>query len=277
MGKAVKGWQGELELLFQQRQGQTSPVRHRATAPLKLQRPFYPDHKTCQSVIVHTAGGMVGGDRLAIDIQAEAETQPLITTAAANKVYRSAGPISQQAAHLTIGAGALLEWLPQETIIFDQAQYQQSVRVDLAPEAIWLGWDLMRLGRSARGERFSQGQVRSHTEVWRGDMPLWIDRQWIEGGSPVLTSPHGFAGYPVIASFALVGKIIKPEHLEIIRSLWPDFNDADMGVTALQSGMLCRYRGTSTQQARTWFVKIWRYLKPYLNGKTAYVPRVWGL
>ncbi|MBE9070425.1 urease accessory protein UreD, partial [Leptolyngbya cf. ectocarpi LEGE 11479] len=84
-------WQGTLDLCFSNVNGKTLPTKSYSTAPLRIQRPFYPAAapENCQSVIVHTAGGMVGGDRLQMGITAEPGTQVLVTTAAAHKVYRS--------------------------------------------------------------------------------------------------------------------------------------------------------------------------------------------
>jgi len=90
----------------------------------------------------------------------------------------------------------------QETIVFNGAIYQQDLRIELSPGARWLGWEITRLGRSARGERFCRGW-RSHTEIWQG-RPLWIDRQWIPAGEEIINSPHGLAGQSVVpVSFGL--------------------------------------------------------------------------
>ena len=161
-------------------------------APLKVQRPFYPEGESiCHSVVLHTAGGIVGGDRLDLRVHLQPHTQAVITSAAAAKVYRSNGREAQQTTHLQVSDSACLEWLPQETIVFDGANYQQQLRVDLAPNAMWLGWDITRLGRSARGEQFASGMWRSQTEVWQGDQLIWVDPQIIQGGSSVMSSLHG--------------------------------------------------------------------------------------
>ena len=104
----------------------------------------------------------------------------MITSAAASKIYRSSGLESQQNIDIKLEAGANLEWLPQETIVFDGAIYRQNLRVELAPTARILLWEITRFGRSARGEKFASGEWRSHTEVWQQNSPLWIDRQLLK-------------------------------------------------------------------------------------------------
>jgi urease accessory protein len=280
------GWQGKLDLAFAYAQEKTSLVHCQVQAPLKVQRPFYPEgNRVCHSVILHTAGGIVGGDRLALNVTLQPQAQVLITTAAAGKIYRSNGLQARQTTFLEVSAGACLEWLPQETIVFNQAIYRQDLRIELAPGATWLGWEITRLGRSARGERFLQGQWRSHTEVWQQGHPLWIDRQWLQGGEPWMDSPNGLAGCPVIASLAWLGAPISPELLEKIRLLWDTTNETsgfadgndEAAVTRLQSGLLCRYRGNSTQVARRWLIAVWQLIRLSSSRQTACLPGVWSL
>jgi urease accessory protein len=273
------GWQGSLELEFAFRDRATQLSYSRSQAPLKLQRPFYPEGpEVCHCVLLHTAGGVVGDDRLSLDCRLQPQTQALITSAAASKIYRSNGLVAQQTTQLQIGENACCEWFPQETIVFEGANYQQNLRVDLAAGAIWIGWEITRLGRSARGEQFLSGNWRSRTEVWRQDQPLWIDPQWISGSPVVVNSPHGLAGHPVIASLALVGKAVERELITQARSLWQTgAYPGEAGVTSLTEGLLCRYRGPSTQAARAWFMQVWHLLRQVYLGRAACPPRVWQI
>jgi urease accessory protein len=278
------GWHGHLQLQFSHRHGQTLQTHAQVQAPLKVQRPFYPEGKSvCHSVILHTAGGIVGGDRLSQTIHLEPSAHALITTAAASKVYgRGAGrcalPEARQTIHIQVDADACLEWLPQETIVFNGAIYRQEMRVDLAPGGTWLGWEITRFGRSARGEKFLQGEWRSHTEVWQQGRPLWIDRQWIPASEDLFNSPHGLAGQPIVGSFAWVGQTVSPELLEKARMLWSaNEHQGEAGVTQLTSGLLCRYRGSSTSEVRNWFTEVWHLLRLSFLGRTATKPRVWPI
>ncbi|PSN19431.1 urease accessory protein [filamentous cyanobacterium CCP5] len=268
-------WQGRAQLVYGVRGGRTVPVTAYAQAPLRLQKPLSGQDEPCQSVLVHTAGGLVGGDRLDINIHLQSGSEALVTTAAASKVYRCPNAAARQRVHLHLEANTCLEWLPQEAILFNGARYRQDIRVELAPGALWLGWDIMRFGRSARGERFDQGDMRSHTEVWQAGQPIWGDRQFLIGGSPVLDSPHGLAGYPVVGTLALVGRSPESEHIAQARQLWDCQYSGDVGVTQLQSGLICRYRGPSSQQARRWFVAIWQQLRPWYLQRPVAVPRIW--
>ena len=271
------GWHGSLQLVYGNHQGSTQLTHAQVKAPLKVQRPFYPEGQAiCHSVVLHTAGGIVGGDRLSQNIHLKANAHALITNAAASKVYRSNGQQARQTIEIQVDADACLEWLPQETIVFNGAVYRQDLRVELAQNASWLGWEIARFGRSARGEKFLEGEWRSHTEVWQQGRPLWIDRQWLPGKEEIFNSPHGLAGKPVVASLAWVGQAVSPEIIEKARILWNSQNrQGEAGVTQLISGILCRYRGSSTAEVRNWFTDIWHLLRLSFLGRPSCLPRVW--
>ena len=286
-----RSWRGSLQLVFARQDDRTKLVGDRVRAPLKVQRPFYPEgSQVCHSVILHTAGGVVGGDRLEQIVRLEPDSRALITTAAAGKVYRSNSLCAQQTVTLEVGSRACLEWLPQETIIFNGADYRQDLRVELAPEASWLGWEILRLGRTARGEKFVRGNLRSHTEVWREGVPLWIDRQWLPGCEDVFESPHGLAGQPVVGSLVWVGGVATPETIAAARSKFTTQfttngtentppsspkTSPEIGVTRLTEGLICRYRGQSTRDVRRWFTTVWDLLRSSYLNRPACPPRVW--
>lgn len=275
--EAPQNWQGKLCLVFANRRGATQLVHNEGQAPLKVQRPFYPEgDEVCHSVIMHTAGGIVGGDRLTFDIRLHPNSKALITTPAASKIYRTNGSEAYQSLQVEVAEGACLEWLPQETIVFNQALFRQTLRVNLAPTAQWIGWDIVRFGRSARGERFIEGTMRSHTEVWRGDRPIWIDRQWLEGSETSWASPHALGGCSVVGSLAWIDQAVDSDWVDKVRSLWIGETHTT-GVTRLQSGLLCRYRGNSTTEARQWFIQVWHLIRSRGLGRSTCVPRVWGV
>lgn len=278
-------WHGRLKLDFAAGAHGTVVERAFAQAPLKFQRPFYPEGGLCHGVMLHTAGGIVGGDRLTTQIHLQPETQVLLTTAAATKIYRSNGLEAEYSVHLKVAQNACLEWLPQETIVFNAAQYRQRMRVDLEQDAIWMGWEITRLGRSASGEQFSHGLWRSHTEVWQQNQLIWVDPQGVVGGSEMMHSPHGMADCPVVGSFVLVGRSVSPElvarvrRTAQIRTGSPEDSAAgdlpQTGTTRLTNGLLCRYRGHSTLEVRRWFTEVWGVLRLEVLGRSPCKPRVW--
>ncbi len=274
----ANSWQGNLNLVYVSDKQTTRVQNSYSRAPLKIQRPFYPENpQICHSVILHTAGGMVGGDRLIESIEMKEHSHALITTAAATKVYRTLGELATQTVTLKLEQGACLEWLPQETIIFNQARYRQTLKVELAPDAHWLGWEITRLGRTARGEQFTTGEWRAHTEVWRGGQPLWIERQYLEGSPEMVASPQGLNKQSVVGTLLGIGLPISLETIQKMRSLWQKNQyQGQTGVTqTLGQGVLCRYRGSSTREVRHWFTEVWHLWRHSLGQLPPVQPRIW--
>jgi urease accessory protein len=271
-------WEGNLELNYSNYLGATQLIRGLVKAPLKVQRPFYPEgQEICHTVILHTAGGIVGGDRLLQKIHLQENTRALITTAAATKIYRSNGRRSQQEVVIKIDAAAHLEWLPHETIVFDGAIYQQQMRIELAPGATCLLWEINRFGRTARGEKFVSGEWRSRLEIWQEGKPLWIDRQWLPGNEEIFNAPNGLAGKAIAGSLIWLGKPISEEIISRARDLWQErAGKGQIGVTSTQgNGLLCRYRGNSTSEVKNWFVDIWQLLRLSYFELNTNKSRVW--
>jgi urease accessory protein len=279
---AFPGWQGHLQLTYGYARGKTQAIEHRGTAPLKVQRSFYPESVAiCHNTILHTAGGIVGGDRLNINIDLQSRSRAVITTAAAGKIYGSNGALASEQIIQNVGENACLEWLPQETIIFDGALFDRRLQVNLSATASWLGWEIDRFGRTARGERFSHGVWKSATEVYRQGIPIWIDRQLLYGDDKI-DLPNSLAGYPIVGTLAWIGAgRLEPDELLVsknlvvkARSLF-DGEPSKIGVTRLTEGILCRYRGDSTTEVRRWFTAVWHLLRlSYLDSPPIHL-RVW--
>jgi urease accessory protein len=270
-------WRGAIRLHYDVVDAKTRLAEVWHQAPLKVQRPLYPESNgICHTILIHTAGGMVGGDRLNYRLTLAPHAHAVVTTAAASKIYGAQGKKTEQVIDIDIGENAYLEWLPQEAIIFNQAQFQQTLRVNLAPKASWLGWDIYRFGRTARGERFLEGQWRSQTEVWRGGVPLWIDRQHLPGNPSVLAHPHGLNQCPVVGTLVWMGREVDRDLVQQLRDSWTQLGlSGEVGVSRLQEGVICRYRGQSTAEVRQWFTQVWNHVRFYALGQSACPMRVW--
>ncbi len=270
-------WQGNLELVYTHHQNATRITHSLSQAPLKVQRPFYPEGKEiCHSIILHTAGGIVGSDLLGQKIHLQANANATITTVAAGKIYRSNGDVARQKIDIFLDRQATLEWLPQEMIVFSGAKYRQDVRIELAPTANFLAWDITRFGRTARGEKFLDGEWRSNTEIWQDSKPLWIDRQFLQGSEINCNSLNALAGCAIIASLIYIGQPVNKEIITQARLLWRDKGyEGEAGVTqTLGDGLLCRYRGNSTSNVRHWFTDVWDLLRSQLLNRSTIKLRV---
>ena len=260
-----------------------------ATSPLKLQRAYPQADGRCELPLLHTAGGLVGGDQLTLRAHLAPGSQALLTSVAAQKVYGTVGrsrlvPQGQwarQSLHFSLEAGSDLEWLPQELVLFAGGLLEQNLTVELAAGASWLGMDVVRLGRSAAGETLGQGCWRSRLQVCRrgpeGRRWELVDPLEISGAS--LAAEHGMAGQPVLGS--LVWAAPQPLGAAALAQLLADCRsdrhglEGDLACGALDQGLIARYRGPSSQAARFWFTRLWARIRAVRGLSAPELPRVW--
>ena len=265
-------WHAELELAYARFGDCTRPVQRRHLGPLRVQKHLYAEGpEVCQHIIVHPPGGIAGGDRLNISARVEADAWAQITSPGAAKWYRAAGPAYQQL-DLKVAAGATLEWLPQETIVYSAAQAELTTSIELEGDARLFYWDVVALGRPASGERFDLGHFQAHLDIRRDGRLLWHERQRITGGDGLLDSPIGLDGNPVFATLLVSGEI-DAELLDRCRSL----GHAVRGdLTQLPGLLVARCLASEALLARAWLIDLWRFLRPALLGREAQPPRIWN-
>ena len=273
-------WQASLDLGFERRGESTLLVRREHRGPLRVQKALYPEGpEMCHAIVLHPPAGIAGGDRLQIGIELDADAQALLTTPGAGKWYRSPADgrlWAEQAVRLKVGAGATAEWLPQESIVFDGAQARMRTTVDLEEGARYIGVETLCLGRRASGETFERGSLQLASDIRLSGKLLWRERGVIEGGSHLLHSPIGLAGFSVCSTVLVAGREIAPEILRACRAVTATEPGARCGASALPQLFVGRYLGHSAQAARAWFVALWQHLRPAIIGCEAAVPRIWN-
>ncbi len=272
---APAGWEARLELRFEREVSRTVLAARRHSGPLRVQKALYPEGPgVCQVVVVHPPGGIVGGDSLTIEVAAGLRAHAQFTTPGAAKWYRSAGAVARSDTMLRVAAGALVEWLPQETMLFDGARAAIRLGVELAGDARFIGWDVTQLGRTAAGERFASGRVHQTLELIRGDAMLWCERAVLDGGSPALQAGAVLDGAPVFGTMIAAGADVEDGVLAACRAASPASGAG--AVTRLPQVLIARYRGGCAHAARTYFASLWRVLRPALAGRDAVPPRIWN-
>lgn len=272
-------WHAELHLGFARAGERTVLRENRHRGPLRVQKALYPEGPAvCQAIVLHPPSGIAGGDHLAINIAVDREAQAQITTPGAGKWYRSGGVEASQTVKLSVGENALLEWLPQETIVFDGAQARMETHVNLAADSRFIGWDMLCLGRAAAGERFNQGRFDLFYRVDRENTPLWIERGGFSGNDPMLQSPAGWAGATVSGTLLCTFPELPQQSaalLEALRQIAPP-DAARHGITALPGLLIARYLGDNSEAGRWWLTALWEILRPACCGRPAQIPRIWN-
>jgi urease accessory protein len=271
------GWIARLTLGFERRAEGSVLVRRDHFGPLRVQKALYPEGSgVCHTLLLHPPAGIAGGDELEISAAVGDGAHALLTTPGAGKWYRSAGSWASQRLSFEVNAGGMLEWLPQESIVFDGVLANMQTHVVLEETACFIGWEILCFGRRASGERFGYGALQLSTRIERGGRLIWLERGLLEGGSALLNSPAGLAGFSVSATLLAVGGGLDAELLAACRKLVPEEADARYGVTLLPEVIVARYLGHSAEAARAWMIALWRLLRPAMAGREALMPRIWN-
>lgn len=267
-------WHAELALDYRHDRGRTL-LQRRHSGPLQVQKALYPEGPDlCHTMIIHPPGGIAGGDALTLDIHAHTHAQALITTPGASKWYKANGQPAMQRISLKIDGA--LEWLPQESIVFNAAEVRSTIDIDLGRDAASLGWDIVALGRAAAGEVFGEGSFAQTIRLRDDGRLQWVERSRIEGGDGLLSSPIGLAGRHVFGCLWAAGPQWSDAQLELLRSDLPA--DSATAVTRIAPRLLlARVLAYSTPAARNALTTLWKLLRPLVfNGRSAQLPRIWA-
>jgi urease accessory protein len=171
---------GRIALSVRANNGETRRFRIREEGPLRVRCPGKPSPEL-ESMILNTAGGVAGGDRFDIDISAAAQARLVVTTAAAEKIYRALDRDAVIAINLKLGEGAALAWLPQETILFDGARLSRTIRVDIEEDARLILAEAVIFGRSGMREIVRRGRLFDRWNVYRGGRIIHAEAVRFEG------------------------------------------------------------------------------------------------
>jgi urease accessory protein len=183
--------------------GVTRRARVREEGSLRVRCPG-PPAPELEAVIVNTAGGVAGGDHFALDVNVAPGARLVVTTAAAEKVYRTLGPAATIEVRLAVGAGGTLAWLPQETILFDRSRLMRSIEIDLAADARLLLAEAIVFGRSGMGERVTESTLFDRWRVRRDGTLVHAEALRLDGNVADKLSAPAIANGGVALATVLV-------------------------------------------------------------------------
>jgi urease accessory protein len=261
------------------RNGERSVVHDSHDGPLRVLRSLYPEGPgICHQVLVHPPGGLVGGDRLAIELDVESGAHALVTSAGASRFYRSAGALAEQDVVLRLSPGARAEWLPLESIAYDGCIARNRLRFALGEGAEMLGWDLLALGLPAAEQPFLRGHFEQHIE-WPG---RWLERGHIDAADRrLLDSTVGLGGHAVsatlwFASGTPIGTAPRDTLLDAARA-----TPADASVTSGASApnahmVVLRALAPNVEPAMNLLRSVWVAWRQAAWGIGGDAPRVWA-
>ena len=266
-------WLAELSLRYEYRTARTIIASRQHQGPLTVQKPFYPEGDICHTYILHPPGGVVGGDILKLNIDVTDKAHALITTPASAKFYRSNDKLAEQLNHMQVGGTGVLEWLPQETILFSDSKVKTVTHVELETAAKFCGWEIVCLGRPASREDYDLGYCQQTLRLYRDQQPLLIDRTVLDPHSEMLKAAWGLAGHSVIGVMVMTNadKSMLSEARAVLQSF-----EGLCAATLFDDVLVCRYLGYHGIHARETFTKIWSQLRPTWVGREAHEPRIWS-
>lgn len=267
---------GRAEIAFDRKRGRDRLAHLYQQAPLRVLFPDPPDLEPPIAVLVTTSGGLAGGDRIDLTVSVGEECRAVMVAQAAEKIYCSTGPDVVVEVALAAASGAWLEFLPQETILFDGARLRRRTRLDLAAGARALVGEMLVFGRTARGERLTHGLVRDAWEIRRDGKLIWADALHLDGDLAAhLAAPAGFAGAAACATLVLAAPDLTLRR-DQVRALLAGYGGR-AGASVVNGLLVARWLDEDAQRLRADFGRVWAALRQTAARLPAKLPRIWEI
>jgi urease accessory protein len=274
---------GVAEIGFALGDGGTRLAHLHQRDPLRVLFPAAEPGDASLAVIVTTSGGLVAGDSIAVAVRLGAGAAAHVTAAAAEKIYRSpkarGGATTAITQSLAVDAGGWLEYLPQETILYDGARLRRHTGLTLAQGAGFLGGGIIVFGRRARGEAFTHGLLHERWEVGSGGALVWGDALHLDGDIAArIADPACFDGAAACATLLLAppdgepGRFVEGARAVQQQSAFPGLR---AGVTVVNSLLVTRWLGPDPLALRRAYGELACHLRQATMGLPARLPRLW--
>ena len=247
--------------------------------PLRIQKALYPEGPSpCHAIIVHPPGGIAGGDRLEVIVKSRLQSHGLVTNPSATKWYGtdSVVPASQL---IDIELDGKFEWLPQETIVFDQARVRSDIHVHASAHGAMIGWDHLIFGRHASGETFATGHFNQTLRIEIDGAEVWRDKLVLQGNDPLFASPIGLRGHHALATVWAVLPQSKSWDEQTMQSLREQTTvDGEQGIawTVLHPRLLVGRVLANPLNLKSSLQDAWKFLRPHVLDRSAVAPRLWA-
>jgi urease accessory protein len=258
---------GEIRAVFSASGARTEIADLHEAGGLRLKFPRVP--AGCEAVLVNTAGGVVAGDHARLSFTAGQGAQAVVTTQAAEKIYKSEGDTARVDLALRVEPGACLEYLPQETILFDRARFSRRLEAEVANDGRLTILESIVFGRLGMGEIARTGMLLDQWRVRRGGALVFAEALRLDGPlSTVLDRPAVGAGARALATLLHVAPDAEA-HVETVRDAAKPFDAVETGVSAWNGFLVLRLLSPSPERARACIVACLARLR----GRDT--PRVW--
>ena len=270
------GVHGLVQMSFSRRSGPTRLCHLFQREPLRVLFPHFPRGDILSAVVANTSGGLVGGDRVDIEVDVASGARTLVTTQAAEKVYRSTGSECLVLVDIHARDAAWVEWLPHETIIFDGARIRRSVYLNVDAGARVLAGDLLVFGRRAHGESLSHGLVHDEWQVRVDGRLTWADSLHLADDlAAKQVAPAALGGSNVMATLLYVAQDAE-RWLQPARKLIGREN-LRSGASYVGNLLIVRWLGLDTAAVRRDYGAFRAKFRSMVGGLPPTLPVIWDI
>jgi urease accessory protein len=248
--------------------GTTRLVENYQSGSAKVRFPRQSVGGPLEVVLLNTAGGVTGGDHLSYAVSVGAGAHGVATTQAAERIYRRSDGVARIETTLAVDAGGSLDWLPQETILFDRSALTRTLTADVHPDGRLLAVEAIVLGRTAMGEQARDVLLADSWRIRRGGRLVFADGLRLDGDSVDILA-NGATGNGAAAIATLV--MVAPDAEAAIDTARAALVSAagEGGASAWNGMLVARLTATGGQALRADLMRLIEALR----GDT--MPRVW--
>lgn len=248
--------------------GRSRPMRIQESGSMRIRLPKAPG-SSIEAVLVNTAGGIACGDRFTVAVEAQAGAAVTVATPAAEKVYRSDGPVAELSVSLSASSGSRLDWLPQETILFDQARLARRLDADIAGDAHLTLYEAVVFGREAHAERIANGFFEDRWRIRRDGHLVYADTLRLDGPiADLLQKPSVAKGARALATLIHLAPDAEAR-LEATREILSSIDGCDAAASAWNGILAVRFCAVTVGALRACVLP---FLLAFRGGP---LPRVW--
>lgn len=226
-------------------------------------------------VFLNTAGGVTGGDCLRYSLSAGAHASITGTTQAAERIYRAIDSCGRVETSLSAGVGAALNWLPQETIVFDGARLRRRTEIDIAGDARVLALDWLVLGREAHGEDLATCEIYDNWRVRRDGRLIWADSFRLVGDAAALIGRRALLADARALATLIFAAPLAPTLIDNLRERLIG-HPCLVGIGEVAGLLVCRMLANSAAILRDGVTRLLRFLWHETGDPGRALPRVWA-
>ena len=240
--------EAEARASFRRTGKRTEPARLYETGGLRWRFPSAMN--PCEAVIVNTGGGVAGGDVYRIGLALDEGAEVAVTTPAAEKIYRSDGPAARVETRLSLAPRARLNWLPQETILFEGASLRRRLEVDFAGDATLLVVETLVFGRLAMGETAVKARLAESWRIRRADRLVFADELRLDHAAAALDRPAVGAGARAAATIVAAAPDVEARLPELRAALEGESEEVEAGASFFDGLVVARLVSPSPDRLR---------------------------